>query len=195
MTNEGLEKFINAMCPSEPTKDSVLASTDYAQETEFSVMAYQEQKRTLLKILLNEEAQFTAEITDSEWSENLKNGGRVKLLFYDLFTKDKVQGNVSIREIMYDATPVEKSLSGYFRPQLGSLYDKNPPVGLHGGKIGLVHKNKERVNMRLADLSKSNDLSGDYELDFTTATELDGKKRRSYVVIMHKVWRDFSYKS
>ncbi len=116
-------------------------------------------------------------------------------MFYDLFTKDKIQGDISIIEIMHDAAPAESSLSGYFKPRTDSLYDKNPPTGLHGGKLDLICKNHERVDMRLGDLSKSNDLSGDYELDFTTATALDSKKRRLYIVVMHRVWPGFSYQS
>ncbi len=149
------------------------------KEKEFAVMYYKNPERNLLKILLDRNSQFTSEFTVTNWKE-------IELLYNDLFTKDRVVGTISIKEIIHDAAPDNKGLNKFFKPNKKSLY-KEPPLGLNGGKAKFTYHDGNKVGLVIEDLSYTNNLSGKYEMLFTDSLKLDGKDRMSTIVKFYKV--------
>jgi hypothetical protein len=156
------------------------------REREFAVMQYSNPSRTLLKILLDSETQFAAEIVGGEFAERLRKEGSVELLFHGLFTKDKVTGDISMREIMRDAQPKEESSAVFFTPNKNSMYKTDRPVGLNYGKVRFLGATPDRINLHIEDLSSGKELSGRFELSFAGQKGTDAKGRLSSLLVLRR---------
>ena len=150
------------------------------EEKEFSIMTYPDE-RSLFKILLDKNTQFTAEIKD----EKELRSGKITLLFHHLFKRELIKGNISIREIMRDAAPT-KGLENFFHPNPKSIY-KNPPVGKHGGYLRF--ENSSPIVIRLRDLSKKYNISGKYLLSTKGEKEKDKKGRNCLKLYLELIER------
>jgi hypothetical protein len=162
------------------------------KETIFSVMRYSEAdgvpERTLFKVLLGKDAQFTAEVVGGNLAQRLQESKNAELLFSGLFTK--VLGNITMRQIMHDAVmdPRAKGLGKFgFRPASGSLYGSNPPIGLHGGKISLYVVSLDSVGIITRDTREDGGVNGVYALKFTDNRRTDSKQREATLVRMLRI--------
>ncbi len=181
----------------EPTQGEVFfaridALARDCKDTIFAVMKYPEAngvpERTLFKILLGKDAQFTAEVAGGNLARQLQESGRVDLLFAGLFTK--IAGKITMQQIMHDAVrdPSAIGLGKFrFKPSPGSLYGNNPPIGLNGGKISLYMVTPNSVGIIARDTRENDGIKGVYALDFTDEKRIDSKKREATLVRMIRI--------
>lgn len=155
------------------------------EELEFSVLRYFKPDRTLLKVLLNEDTQFVAELTAYSWynwASDLINSKEIELLYHKLFTKNEIIGNISMREILHDAKPAETALSEFFKPNENSAYKGNYPTGINCGKVKFLYVDYTILSLIISDLAKENNISGEYIMTFTNHQRLDSKGRQSILI-------------
>ncbi len=154
------------------------------KELEFSVLKYFNPDRTLLKVLLDADTQFTAEIITSY--QDLINSREIQLLYYKLFTKNEIVGAISMREILHDALPAqnENALNEFFKLNKNSAYKGNPPLGTNCGKLQLTYVANNKANLMISDLARKKNISGKYEMTFTKYQRFDSKGRHSNLVVL-----------
>ncbi len=154
------------------------------KELEFSVLKYFNPDRTLFKILLDDDTQFTAEIITSY--QDLINSREIQLLYHKLFTKNEIVGAISMREILHDALPVqnENALNEFFKLNKNSAYKSNPPLGTNCGKMQFIYAAGNKANLIINDLAKGKNISGKYEMTFTKHQKFDSKGRYSNLVVL-----------
>ncbi len=157
------------------------------KQTEFSFIGYRDPKRMLMKILLDENTQFVAEVIDGNFDPGDKCSG---LLFHTLFKKKDVKGNISIPKIMHDAKPIEPALATFFKPCSNSLYKVVPPDGINAGKVTFLsagrYGDRYRLLLGLYSLSVKNNISGAYTLEFTNESINDTKNSPCRLILVYK---------
>jgi hypothetical protein len=149
------------------------------KEKEFAVMTYPD-GRTLFKILLDRNTQFTAEIKDYE---KLGNSSKITLLFHHLFKTEMIKGSISMEEIIKDALPT-KGLENFFHPNPKSIY-KTSPIGKHGGYITFYEYSP--VILKLRDSSELANISGKYFLGTKGEREKDKKGRNCLILYLELI--------
>ncbi len=144
----------------------------------FSVQQYPG-GRTLLKVLMDSETQFTAEIKGNDWEARL-GSNEVDLLFNSLFTSNKVQGEIDMKSILCDAETSDEGLKKFFKRSQNSLYRNEPPKGLHGGNM--LFQSSKPVIFYLNDFAENKNITGQYIIKETSETMTDSKGREAVIL-------------
>jgi len=153
---------------------------------DFAVMTYPQKTRTLLKISLDGEAEFAPEFSTPDWRNQLARGNDAGLLFYHLFTKDMITGDITLEEIRHDAIPAGREAAEFFKPHPESLHRKDPPMGFEFGRLTFESRSGDRITLKVVDL-RMGELSGDYEMIFSDRIMKDKKERDAIVVRLRKL--------
>lgn len=134
--------------------------------------------RTLLKVLLDKDTQFTPEIKTDYWEYKLKRGLLVKLVFNSLFTKPK--GDISMEAILHDAETTDEGLKEFFKRDKNSLYKDEAPTGLHAGAMIFYDSNPPTFFMQ--DEARDKNITGAYSIWNTKSIWKDEKGRDSIIL-------------